>query len=341
MYTFKNTEQNNKKATDLETKSLLYLIGMHKERQTIETIAVDCFNDVTGIDAQNIKLWDVQSKNHSVLNPQKIGKALFTLIDNFECPIDFHEYILFVPKLKSSYLINNQLHSYGISNIQPKTRTRIENGLKKEYKRVKKTDLSKTTLTSFLEEAVFVHDSKRTSTYIKELTKFKSNRIKSEEFYLSIFKEIKGVQANLKNSYIEGKTIKSIGDVLTFNRHIKTQEIHTLIINRFVGGDLFDSRNTPNTFLEVLDTRKDLQDKLDLIQECNSNVSRSFFDKNNNKRLWRLIERIIESLNDNPKQNLNSIYNYTEDIATSLPFMDKESTLFLISIILNGWNNEN
>jgi len=138
MYTFKNTEQNNKKATDLETKSLLYLIGMHKERQTIETIAIDCFNDITGIDGQNNKLWDVQSKNHSVLNPAKIGKSLFTLLDNFECSIDFHEYILFIPKLEKSYLINNQLQSYGISNIVLKTKTGIENGLKKEYKRVKK-----------------------------------------------------------------------------------------------------------------------------------------------------------------------------------------------------------
>lgn len=339
MYIFKNTEQNNKKATDLETKSLLYLIGMHKERQTIETIVIDCFNDITGIDKNNVKLWDVQSKNHSVLNPQKIGKSLFTLLYNFESLIDFHEYILFIPKLENSYLVNNQLQSYGIKNIHDKTKIRIENGLKKEHKRVKKSDLSDTTLSNFLNQVVFVHDSKKTSTYIKELTKFKSNRIKTEDFYLSIFNEIKGVQANLKNSYIEGKTIQSIGDVLKFNRHIKTQEIHTLIINRFVGGDLFDSKNTPNTFLEVLDTRKDLQDKLDLIQECNSNISRSFFDKNNNKRFWRLIEKIIESLNQNPNQNLHSIYQSSEDISTSLPFMDKESTLFLISIIINGWNS--
>lgn len=337
MYTFKNTEQNNKKATDLETKSLLYLIGMHKEKQKIETITIDCFNDITGIDGLNIKLWDVQAKNHSILNPQKIGKSLITLLDNFESNIDFHEYILFIPKLESSYLINCQLNTYGISNIQQNTRTRIENGLKKEYKRVKKTDLNNEILTDFLKEVVFIHDSKKTTTYIKELTKFNSNRIKSEDFYLSIFNEIKGVQANLKNSYIEGKTIQTISDVLTFNRHIKTQEIHTLIINRFVGGDLFDSRNTPNTFIEVLDTRQELQDKLDLIQECNSNISRSFFDKNNNKRFWMLIEKIIESLNNNPKQNLNTIYSYTEDIANKLPFMNKESTLFLISIILNGW----
>ncbi len=51
-YTFKNTEINNKKASDFETKSLLYLIGNKKE---IEYVTFDCFNDVSGVNKQHDK----------------------------------------------------------------------------------------------------------------------------------------------------------------------------------------------------------------------------------------------------------------------------------------------
>lgn len=65
MYTFKNTEINNKKASDFETKSMLYLLGMRSDSEEIEIITVDCFNDATGSNTDFSKLWDVQSKNHS------------------------------------------------------------------------------------------------------------------------------------------------------------------------------------------------------------------------------------------------------------------------------------
>ena len=52
MYTFKNTEINNKKASDFETKSMLYLLGMRSDSKEIDLIAVDCFNDVTGLNTR-------------------------------------------------------------------------------------------------------------------------------------------------------------------------------------------------------------------------------------------------------------------------------------------------
>lgn len=339
MYIFKNTEQNNKKASDFETKSLLYLIGMHKEKDSIETIAIDCFNDVTGIDDKKIKLWDVQSKNHSSLNPKKIGKSLFTLFDNFECTIEFYEYILFVPVLDTKYLIDNKTHCYGCNNIQPKTLVKIKNGLTEEYKRIKKTDINNVSLLNFLNKCQFIQDHNEPSTYIKRLTKFKSNTIKNEDFYQSIFDEIRGVQANKKNSFIEGKSITKIEDVLSFNRHIHTKEIHALIINRFVGGDLFSNGSIPNSFLEVLNNCVDIQEQNDLILECNSNISRSFFDKNNNKKFWLLIEKIIEALNFSSSNKLNEIYASIDGDSLKLPFMNKVSILFLISIIKHGWKN--
>lgn len=89
LYTFKNTEINNKKASDFETKAMLYLLGMRSDSNEIDLIAVDCFNDVTGISEDFEKLWDVQSKNHGSLPPSKIGESLSTLYDNYISSITF------------------------------------------------------------------------------------------------------------------------------------------------------------------------------------------------------------------------------------------------------------
>jgi len=120
LYTFKNTEINNKKASDFETKSLLYLLGMRSDSEEIEIITVDCFNDVTGSNTDFSKLWDVQSKNHSSLPPSKIGESLATLYNNYISSINFNEYILFIPKLNREYLVDSSLNIYSYENINKK-----------------------------------------------------------------------------------------------------------------------------------------------------------------------------------------------------------------------------
>lgn len=54
---------------------MLYLLGMRSDSSEIDLITVDCFNDVTGISENFEKLWDVQSKNHGSLPPQKLEKV--------------------------------------------------------------------------------------------------------------------------------------------------------------------------------------------------------------------------------------------------------------------------
>ena len=64
-YTFKNTEINNEKANDFETKSLLYLIGKRKDSKKVEYVTFDCFNDINGINKKLDEIWDIQSKNEN------------------------------------------------------------------------------------------------------------------------------------------------------------------------------------------------------------------------------------------------------------------------------------
>jgi len=83
MYQFTTTERNNAKASEYETKSMLYLFGCRKDSKEMDVFIIDCFNDVSGADKAVQRLWDVQSKGVKSLNPKKIGKALITLFQNF------------------------------------------------------------------------------------------------------------------------------------------------------------------------------------------------------------------------------------------------------------------
>lgn len=160
MYIFKNTEINNKKASDFETKSMLYLLGMRSDSGEIEIITVDCFNDVTGANDDFSKLWDVQSKNHSSLPPSKIGESLSTLYDNYVSSISFFDYILFIPKLNRDYLIDNSLNVYKYENINNKQKQGIENKLKEKING-NKSGKTPALFFDFLSQVTFVEDNKK------------------------------------------------------------------------------------------------------------------------------------------------------------------------------------
>jgi hypothetical protein len=244
LYTFKSTEINNKKASEFETKSLLYLLGLRRDSNEIEVVTVDCFNDVTGANADFSKLWDVQSKNHNKLPPSVIGESLYTLYDNYVSSIEFCEYVLFIPKLDRGYLKDSSLNIYFYSNINDKQKKGIERKLKEKING-NKSDDTPPLFEDFLNQVCFVEDNKEISTYIKRLSKFKSTRTVSEEVYEKIFIEIRDAQTALKNSYIENEIINHPSEVLKFNRHITKSEINTLLVNRMVGIDLFANKLIP------------------------------------------------------------------------------------------------
>lgn len=129
-YTFTKTERNNAKASEFETKSLLYLASKDKKYRRISFLTVDCFNDVSGLcDKENI--WDVQSKGEKNLTPRKIGLYLITLYDNYISGFStyFKEFIFFMPKLDDRYLSNTELTSYGINNFKVEHREKVIEGL--------------------------------------------------------------------------------------------------------------------------------------------------------------------------------------------------------------------
>lgn len=338
LYTFKNTEINNKKASDFETKSMLYLLGMRSDSDEIQIITVDCFNDVTGANNDFSKLWDVQSKNHSSLPPSKIGESLSTLYDNYVSSISFCDYILFIPKLTRDYLIDDSLNVYNYENINEKQKQGIEKKLKEKINGNKSGSIPPL-FVDFLSKVTFVEDNKKISTYIKRISKFKNTKTVSEDIYNGIFNEIRNAQSSLKNSYIENEEILHPSEVLNFNRHITKAVINTLLISRLVGIDIFSFPGVPIPFITFI-AGKDEEEIKDLLQECNENLSRAFFDKNGCKEFWKLSEMIIGMVKDNPEGSVSDIYGRLESkIKIKTTYLTPETVHYMISLIKTGLDN--
>ncbi|WP_264509719.1 hypothetical protein [Flavobacterium sp. N1719] len=337
-YIFKNTEINNEKASVFETKSLLYLIGKRNDSKEIEYVTFDCFNDVSGINKRHNKIWDIQSKNEATLSPKKIGTYFFTLFDNFLSTFSFKEFIFFCPILKEKYKIDSKLRNFKFTNFEEKTQTRIIAGLTEEVIRVKNDSIDYSTkIKEFLKIITIVEDENTENEYIKAVTKFKKTEIKSDEFYKSVFVELRNIQSSKKNSYIENKTISEIREVLSFRRHLSVKDIELLIVSRIIGVEIFKNIFYYPIYFSIFIDHLNIEDKKDILQECNSNLSRAFFNKNNNKVFWKICEEIITYFSINKNKDVESVYNSVLSTYTpKVSYLNETTLKYLISIILEG-----
>lgn len=345
MYRFLYTERTNEKASEFETKSLLYLMSMRKDSSEINYFLIDCFNDVTGMNASCNKLWDIQSKGIKTLTPRKIGESLITLFENFLSDIDFSFYLLFFPRVDNRYLLHSEIQVFGTTNFKKEYIPKIIEGLQKEYIRRHEllTQDIMEQIQSFIQIVNFVIADEDKCNYIKRLVKFRKEIEKDDEFFNSIFNEIRDKQSALKNTSIHKKEIKEIKDVLNFNKHIKKSELEMLLINRIIGNDIFKVDGIPISFYDELKSLNvDEEMARDIIQECNSNISLMLFNNNNKKNFWEFFEIIYYLIRKYPKSTLNDIYiKIPIEKIKKIRVLNETSVKLFISLLKEGFINEN
>lgn len=338
-YEFKYTERNLERASDFETKTLLFLLGIDQIKYQICFLFIDCFNDISGSDKSCSVLWDYQSKGVSNMTPYKIGESLLTLFENYSSKLNFGKFAIFMPKPKSSYVEDESLLEFGIDNFGQHTK-KIRLGLEAEIRRRNKIvtlsikELAK--ISSFLETVIFVIDRGEKQDYIKNLVSFKDKDLKPKEFYSEIFNEVRGVQFNKKLSSIHGHHIHSISDALEFNKHLESKDICVLVVNRLIGVDLFKRPAIPLGFLsEVASLNRN--DAADLILECRTKISRALFDKNNKAIFWKFLEKAMIATNNNPSLTPQEIYtNISDERKIKYGHLSGQAGIFLISLIQEG-----
>lgn len=183
---------------------------------------------------------------------------------------------------------------------------------------------------------MIVEDNESGNEYIKTVTKFKKTDIKTDAFYKSVFQDLRDIQSSKKNSYIENAIIDKIRDVLHFKRHLFSKDIETLIISRIIGCEIFDYKSIPLYFSPLLDGLS-VDDKKDIIQDCNSNLSKAFFNKNSNRIFWNICEVLISFLEKNDNTDVDEIFNITlEPYKPKLSYLTPITIKYLIAIIIEG-----
>jgi hypothetical protein len=291
---------------------------------------------VTGVSDDVTKLWDVQSKNVKSLNPTKIGIALITLFQNYTSSIDFEHFILFMPKLTEMYLIDETLSVYSFDNFIGKHRLKIIDGLEKEYLRRNGVSTNRSSINEFLEKVTFVNAKEDKVEYIKNIVKFKNLITIDDAFFIAIFNEIMDKQTKLKNIDIEGKQVNCAKEAFAFEKVIHRNEIDILIINRFVGVDLFSNRMIPNLFFEEVKDY-DSEQRKDIIEDCNASISKVIFNKNNKKIFWNFFEETIFMVKNDRNKSPRGIYFELKNKKVRFPIsLDEISAIYLISILKEG-----
>lgn len=339
MYQIVNTEKNNEKASDYETFSLLYLLGIRTDKNEIDLVLIDCFNDVTGADEAVVRLWDVQSKGHKTNRPLQIGEHLVTLYGNFLSSFPFSYFILFLETIGSSYVTDNSKHVFKYSDFTESSKNKIKKGLQREIDRRNSSQFllsDDSQIDKFLVTVDFVRCTENKISNVKNLIEFKNKEFRKDDFFVDIFNEIRGMQSALKNVNVEGGLLRQPAEVLSLNKFISRNQIVTLLINRLVGIEIFDNLSVPINFVQYVQAleREDIKD---LVQSCNSALSRTFFNKNNKFHVWRLLEFIIKMIIVNPENKIETIFHtIPENLRKNVPTLDETSTKFFIARVMDG-----
>jgi len=339
MYKIKNTERNNEKASDFETFSMLYLLGIRSDRDQIDLVLVDCFNDVTGSDDVVSRLWDVQSKGHKSNTPLKIGEHLITLYENYLTAFPFKHLILFLETVASIHVLDSNLVIFGIRNFTDESQDKVKEGLLREFARrnsILVSEIPTDKVDSFLESVEFVLCTKDKIQNIKNLIDFKNKDVRGDDFFIEIFNEIRGLQSKLKNTNVEYSVLNAPSDVLSFRKYITRNQIVTLLVNRLVGIELFSNHGIPIDFIPYVEGM-DREDIKDLIQNCVAAICRTFFDKNNKVNVWRFLEATIKFLMKDSTLGVEEVVGQIpEQALRSVPTLDSTSTRFLVARIKDG-----
>lgn len=338
-YVIKSSEKLRPSAAETETKSLLYLMNFRTDSNEIHYFIVDFFNDLTGMNRFADKMWDLQSKGDKNPSPRMIGTELVTLYKNYVSEFNFDFYIVFLGGVTGSLRNDDTLSEFNITNIKDDALIKLKDGLKsecikKEY--VKNSDVTDKNIDNFLKKVLFVVDTKSKSDYIKKIINLNPSIIPNSEKLNAIFNEIRDIQASKKHvSVVEGKTIDSPDEALNYARHLTSEEIKLLVLNRVLNQNVLDSR-VPFSFYNIYISFPEEKRK-SMLEDCQLNLSRALFNVNCPDKFWRLLNNIYITISNNVNDDINKIYKKLDKLIVSecIDF-DTLSLKYFISIVKDG-----
>lgn len=337
-YEVRSSEKLRKSGADSETKALLYLMNYREDSTKMHFFVVDFFNDITGMDSAARKLWDVQSKASKTGSAKTIGRELVTLYKNYVSDLQFVEYIIFLGGVPNTFRKDSTQSVFTIDNVNDTALKSIKAGLveecnKKEY--ISDSEIDDDKIESFLKVVWFVIDDKKPEDYIKKIIEKHPAIIPSDTDLLSIFNEIRNKQSEKKNTLVEGVIIDNADEVLSYGRHLTTNEIRLLVIQRILNTDPL-SDGVPLPFLEIY-SKYPSEGAKDMLDKCKASLCRALFNKSAAQGFWSLFDKIYSLIIEKPEETIDYIYNKIDDeIIEQCPDFDSLSIKYFIAKTKEG-----
>lgn len=340
-YVFDTSERTTSSGNAAETKALLHLLCFDDDRDEIEAFAIDCFNDVTGMNNPSTALFDVQSKATSSTSPRGIGEDLVTLYKNYlsEFAPYFKSYTLFLGGVSSSVLQDPSLSCFRFDDMQPNAKTKVREALltacsEKSY--IDNAAVTNESIDQFLDVVKFVQSKPADTDYIRPLIRTSAAVMPNERALQRIFNEIRDSQSSFKNRpSIANKTINVPSQVWDYSRVLKRRRIELLVIERVLNRNPMEDP-VPESFNAYLCNQVP-EDEDEVIEDCRNAITLQYFDKNNKEPFWRLLDAVVTELDDDPDAGIEDIYSRIDNaVRNDCDHLNRPALLYFIANIKDG-----
>ena len=342
VYVFDTSEVTTSSGNRAETKSLLHMLCFDEDKDDIDAFAIDCFNDVTGMNNFSTHLYDVQSKATKKTSPKEIGRDLVTLFKNYisEFSHYFKSYTLFVDGVSSTVLTDKTLDFFRFKDVTSEAKRSIYDGLKEECsnkKYINNSLVSDKKINDFLHEVKFALSKPSEIDYIRPLIKVSSAIMPSPRRLQAIFNEIRNAQSIFKNKpSIVNESIKKPDQVYDCDRVLERRKIELLIIQRVINYDLMKS-GCPPSFNEYLHSMSP-EDEDTTLENCQQRINLQFFDKNSKEAFWDLLDNVVVELTNDHDADINTIFDRLDgEKLQACQQLNKQSVLYFIANIKDHW----
>lgn len=342
-YVFDTSERTTASGNAAETKALLHLLSFDEDCDKVDAFAIDCFNDVTGMDKHLTTLFDVQSKAKTNIAPKEIGRNLVTLYRNYisDFASYFASYTLFLGGVSQSVLEDNSCSIFRFHDVKPVAQSRIRDGLKdacdkKRY--ITGSGITDDSIDSFLNVVKFVIAKQNEIEYLYPLIKISDAAMPSERTLQALFNEIRNTQSCIKNNpSIANKAISHPDEVYDYSRVLNRRQIDLFVLQRLINRNPMKDP-VPASFEAYLnDQPPELQDEI--IEDCQNAITLQYFDKNNKDAFWRLFDSIIREIDKDDHAGVRQISNNIDsEIRNACIHLNRRALLYLIANIKDGTN---
>lgn len=338
-YKVTSSERTAASASEMETKAMLHLL-CEDDDCNIRGFAIDFFNDVTGMDNNAFRLYDVQSKGEDA-GPAALGEELVTLFKNYVS--EFKDYfvrqILFVRRVTSSVLNDPELVDFSYADMKDEAKIKLRTALietcnSKTY--IADEDITDENVDAFLENVRMVIAKAEKADYIKPLIRTTKPLGTTDHDLRAIFGEIRKKQLGVKSSSkVEGVEINYPHEAYNYGRVISTSDIELLALSRVINKNPLEA-GVPAPFVSIYENfEEDIADNM--LNNCQLALAKQMFTKREASAFWNLLGDVVSMIQNMPNAGVDEIYrNLSHETLVACGELDALAHQYFIAIVKEG-----